>query len=788
MGTVGNLNVVLGAVTTDLKKGLKESEGLIESTVSKINSMRGQLLSIGAVAMPVAAVRNWASAVNDLEDKTNMSAESASRLLAVGEFVGLATEEMSGAMAKMSKTAYTAAKAIETAAASGNISQDVFTKFGIQILDSNNRLLSAEQILSNVTEKHRAMANGVEKTAMEMEIFGRSGAKLNDLLNLTDDQFQAVYRSAEKTGLVLDHKTTQAFEDAEFEINAAGQAMKGLAVSVGAQMLPQFKALAEGTRDVAEWFADLSDEQRTVITVSLEAAAAISALSLAIQGVSALAGPYIGILNSIAGAYDALKISALGAAKAAALVTGGALAIGAAVGGATAGVYAYANDISVDEMIRRYTGKNESNTNSSDDWDSVSADFDPNAMLNDAVKGRVDTTPGTLNFGGGGGKSSSGGGKGSGGGGAAKDTSVQDARDYLALFDDATKKAEGFKTTWDNIKGDKDNSLFGNVDEQVSKVEQAYLDAQSARLKAEQDGNTKSAELLAQTEAERLELLRKTEAEANAIKSDALYQYKDAAQKNNDQMQKDEEAHQALLLALVQGRLASEDEARLAQLEAKAAENLQEQELMQAYNDWRMEAEQNYMDFALDAANMLKENLSSGIADAIVNGGKLGDVFKNVGKQIAQMFIQWQISRVMAGALSDKLNAKELLKNKAQAASLVPVAVQKSIATVGPIAGPGAYAGATSAMMANGLGSLAFASGGVITAPTFALMGEGKSDEAVIPLRKGIFADLLGIDVDDFGGGGTVVEQNIYGDINNAADVYDLFGALGDLIAAGRRG
>lgn len=784
MGTVGNLNVVLGASTTELKKGLKESEGLIESTVSKINGMRGQLLSIGAIAMPIASVRNWASAVNDLEDKTNMSAESASRLLAVGEFVGLATEEMSGAMAKMSKTAYTAAKAIETAAASGNISQDVFTKFGIQILDSNNRLLSAEQILSNVTEKHRAMANGVEKTAMEMEIFGRSGAKLNDLLNLTDDQFQAVYRSAEKTGLVLDHKTTQAFEDAEFEINAAGQAMKGLAVSVGAQMLPQFKALAEGTRDVAEWFADLSDEQRTVITVSLEAAAAISALSLAIQGVSALAGPYIGILNSIAGAYDALKISALGAAKAAALVTGGALAIGAAVGGATAGVYAYANDISVDEMIRRYTGKNESNTNSSDDWDSVSEDFDPSAMLDAAVKAQkraTDTTPGTLNFGGTGGKSS-------GGGRAAKDTSVQDARDYLALFDDATKKAEGFKTTWDNIKGDKDNSLFGNVDEQVSKVEQAYLDAQSARLKAEQDGNTKSAELLAQTEAERLELLRKTEAEANAIKTDAMYQHKDAMQKNNDQMAKDEEAHQALLLAMVQGRMTAEDEARLAQLEAKAAENLQEQELMQAYNDWRMEAEQNYMDFALDVANMLKENLSSGIADAIVNGGKLGDVFKNVGKQIAQMFIQWQISRVMAGALSDKLNAKELLKNKAQAASLVPVAVQKSIATVGPIAGPGAYAGATSAMMANGLGSLAFASGGVITAPTFALMGEGKSDEAVIPLRKGIFADLLGIDVDDFGGGGTVVEQNIYGDVNNAADVNDLFNGLNDLLAAARRG
>ena len=310
MGTVGNMNVKLGAVNTDLKKGLKESEGLIESTVSKINSMRGQLLSIGAVAMPVAAVRNWAAAVNDLEDKTNMSAESASRLLAVGEYVGLATSDMSDAMAKMSKSAYTAAKSIETAATSGNESMDVFTKFGIQILDTNGRLLSAEQILTNVTNKHRAMANGVEKTAMEMEIFGRSGAKLNDLLNLTESQFQEVYKSAEKTGLVLDHATTQAFEDAEFEINAAGQAMKGLAVSIGAEMLPQFKALAEGTRDVAKWFADLTPEQRQNAAIALEVAAGAAAISLAAQGVIAVAGPWISAIDRASQAYLALSTSA----------------------------------------------------------------------------------------------------------------------------------------------------------------------------------------------------------------------------------------------------------------------------------------------------------------------------------------------------------------------------------------------------------------------------------------------------------------------------------------------
>ena len=58
MGTAGNLNVKFGAITNGLKQGLKESESLIEGTVSKINNMKGQLLAVGAIAMPVAAVRN----------------------------------------------------------------------------------------------------------------------------------------------------------------------------------------------------------------------------------------------------------------------------------------------------------------------------------------------------------------------------------------------------------------------------------------------------------------------------------------------------------------------------------------------------------------------------------------------------------------------------------------------------------------------------------------------------------------------------------------------------------
>lgn len=772
MGTVGMLVARLGADTSGLRKGLKESEGLIQSTVNKINSIKAELLSISAIALPVNSAKEWAAAVNDLEDKTNMTGESASRLLAVGEYVGLATDEMSGAMAKMSKTAFTAAEAIEKASASGSVSNDVFTKFGIQILDTNGHLLSAEQILENVTEKHRSMANGVEKTAMEMEIFGRSGAKLNDLLNLTRDQFQSVYETAEKSGLVLSHETTQAFEDATFEVNRSKMALKGLAVSIGAEMLPQLQAMSNGLRDATEWFTNLSPEAKHAAVVALEVAAGMSAVSIGIRGVMALAGPLIGAINGIAGAYTALKIAAGGAAAAmvyVASIAGTVAAVGAVAYGAykkydnwsAGGEFDYSEE--TDEVFIKGQNPYKSDEENAQLAAENQAAIDARAEAiraeqeakiaeaqrkaqEEADKVKQSLANSQIDFSGGGGGGGSGGGKGK----AEKkerDTSAEDARNYLALFDDATKKAEQFESIWNSIKGTNDFTLFGRVDEQVDKVRQAYEDAKSARIQAEEAGNEKAADIIRKTEEERLELLKKTEDEALSIKNSALSQQKDALQKYNQEMRQIEEEHNALLFEMFQGRLSAEDEARMTQLETEMAENNTRQEMMQAYNDWRMEAEQTYMDFAIDAGNVLKDSLASGIADAIVNGKNLAAVFGNIAKQIIQMFIQWQVKRLAASALSKALGTKDALAKKAQIATELPTAI--ALATAYETAHPGSAVRAAAAVptaMTSAMGFSAFASGGIITAPTFALMGEGKNNEAVIPLRKGIFSDLLGID------------------------------------------
>ena len=115
----------------------------------------------------------------------------------------------------------------------------------------------------------------------------------------------------------------------------------------------------------------------------------------------------------------------------------------------------------------------------------------------------------------------------------------------------------------------------------------------------------------------------------------------------------------------------------------------QEQELRQQLLDWRMESEQTMLDFQMQAGEAVKNQLASGIADLITNGGKLSDVFKNITKSIINMFVQFMIKKQAAAALEKMLGKKQAADSAAnsakEATAAVPAAVQKSISVLGPL-------------------------------------------------------------------------------------------------------
>lgn len=383
----------------------------------------------------------------------------------------------------------------------------------------------------------------------------------------------------------------------------------------------------------------------------------------------------------------------------------------------------------------------------------------------------------------------------SGRGKRTRDTSAQEAKAYLDLFDKALQKAESFQSTWDSITG-KTTTMFDNAAEQVQKVTDSYNAVRDARIKAETEGNTKAAALLAETEAQRLALMQETETKAKEIFADSLLQRKNAMQEFNNEMQTLAENNQAAILAAFQGRLTAEQEMELEQNLARQQQMLEEQELRQAYYDWQLESQESLLSFSLEAAQTLKDGLASGLASVITEGAKLGDVLKNLGKQILNMFIQWVVGRQLAATFSKMANKLAFAETKSiatasaaawePAAALAEAAVPGSIARgeglAAAVAGKAAGIGADIFSSNSGsLGSDSFMNGGLDSA--MGGLNTGSANLGSGGFMSGGISSALG------GGGSSIISvtTNNYGSINNGWDADQLLGGLNDSVLGALR-
>ncbi|MEF2910796.1 MAG: tape measure protein [Phascolarctobacterium sp.] len=390
---------------------------------------------------------------------------------------------------------------------------------------------------------------------------------------------------------------------------------------------------------------------------------------------------------------------------------------------------------------------------------------------------------------------------------ATKD--LQEDFDKMSL-DIATAGLKGSDQVFAKIDQEKQARMKA-VDEMLSKQLQAVQEAEALRASAERTGNAESIVKAKALYDERNALYAASLAQEQALK-DAIDQQ---AYEKSISLETALQAAKADMNAAFNEQerekfleyLNSEQEAKMVALQ-------QEQELRQQLLDWRMESQQNMLDFELQAGETIKNQLASGIANVITEGGKLSDVFKDITKSIVNMFIQFMIKKQAAAALEKLLGKKQAVENAAnsakEASAAVPAAVQKSIATLGPIAGPPAYAAATATMTAAGLGSITAgnimqkANGG----PVFGA-GTGTSDSIPAMLSNGEYVinakavRRLGLPLLNAlnngyaaggavsvggGGSGAVVEFNNYGDINNGTDYDGLMADFEYTLAMGMRG
>ncbi|WP_166163100.1 phage tail tape measure C-terminal domain-containing protein [Chelativorans oligotrophicus] len=252
---IGALRVNLGIDTAAFSDGLKQAHAGLQ----KFGMLAKQgLLAAGAAAGTAAAafgvmVKNTIDTADEMSKaalKIGVPIEELSRLKYAADLSGVSFEQLQTAVGRLSRVMNDAkngsAEAVQT-----------FDQLGISAINADGSLKSASAILAEVADRFATMPEGAEKTALAMELMGRSGANMIPLLNGGSAALSQLMSEADTFGQVFTQAmgtNAEAFND---NISRLSGTLGNLAARVATELLPHLVSftdwLVENAPAIQQW-------------------------------------------------------------------------------------------------------------------------------------------------------------------------------------------------------------------------------------------------------------------------------------------------------------------------------------------------------------------------------------------------------------------------------------------------------------------------------------------------------------------------------------------------------
>lgn len=302
---VGALRVTLGLDSAEFAAGAAKAAG-ISQKLSK------QLMGIGAAVSVVGAgiaagVRRQLNAADDMvktASKIGVPVEELSKLAYAADLSGVSMGTLQAGLARLSRNLAE--------------NEDKFSKLGVKVRDANGQLRPTSAIVADLADKISKMPDGAEKTALAMELFGKSGAELIPLLNAGAEGIKAMTDEAAAMGLVITEETGRAAEQFNDNLTRLSSTATGLFRIITAQLAPVLVQISDFLVGVARAFQGLSPETQKFVGI--------------VAGLVVVLGPVLVGLGLVVGALGAIGAPILAAVAAIGLLVAGFLAFGERLG------------------------------------------------------------------------------------------------------------------------------------------------------------------------------------------------------------------------------------------------------------------------------------------------------------------------------------------------------------------------------------------------------------------------------------------------------------------------
>ena len=317
MGEIGNKATQAG----EALKGLSTAAAGIDVALAGLAYKSGQA----------------ADDLNTLAKVTGISTDDLQKYKATADLVDVSVESIAKSQTKLKKSMSTAADGFDTLTVAedgtiegGNNMAKAFEKLGVSVTNANGELRGQDEVFQETIEALGKMTNETERDALAQQIFGKSAAELNPLIEDNGETYKRVADIFANNGLeIVDQETidqANSFNDSLDEIKLTwSAALSSIGMQLAGYLAPAMEKISQVIQSIAGWLSKLSPQTLTIIGIIAGVVAGLAPvliivgkLAFAISSImslmttlgpilAGLAGP-IGIVIAIVGALIAVGV------------------------------------------------------------------------------------------------------------------------------------------------------------------------------------------------------------------------------------------------------------------------------------------------------------------------------------------------------------------------------------------------------------------------------------------------------------------------------------------------
>ena len=280
-----------------LKKGAENASGGLKSMLTSAGGLSGALGSlvplvsgVGLAAMAKGAI-DAADNLNDLSQKTGVSVERLSQFDQAAKASGTTLEAVSGAMVKLGRN---------LAESDTGPAAKALTQLGVSATDASGKLKTTDQIMLEVADRFKTMPDGAQKSALAIQLFGKSGADMIPLLN-------GGRKAVESLSVTMTGKFAKGADEVNDKMVSLQTKLVELSVKLGTALMPVLMRLTDVLVGMADGFAAMPGWLQGTI-------AGVAGLLLVLPTLVSTLSSLIGIVKVISGLKLAATIASWAAA------------------------------------------------------------------------------------------------------------------------------------------------------------------------------------------------------------------------------------------------------------------------------------------------------------------------------------------------------------------------------------------------------------------------------------------------------------------------------------------